>query len=176
MKRKIANIVVIGVGAVRKIPLRRFAYLLWLRCGRVLDLKKQCRQQAEQAPAATLKSESPIKFRGRHGAGNSRKEQIMKTIISILIAALLGAGIGVGLAYGWRLYDDSRYVCNYTTATVGVGGTVYDLALKYLKKQDRYDLDEMIFYIIEENGLGNSRYMLIQPGDVLRIPLYTLKK
>lgn len=100
----------------------------------------------------------------------------MKTIISILIAALLGAGIGVGLAYGWRLYDDSRYVCNYTTATIGVGGTVYDLALKYLKKQDRYDLDEMIFYIIEENGLGNSRYMLIQPGDVLRIPLYTLKK
>lgn len=100
----------------------------------------------------------------------------MKTIISILIAALLGAGIGVGLAYGWRLYDDSRYVCNYTIATVGVGGTVYDLALKYLKKQDRYDLDEMIFYIIEENGLGNSRYMLIQPGDVLRIPLYTLKK
>lgn len=92
----------------------------------------------------------------------------MKTIISILIAALLGAGLGVGLAYGWRLYDDSRYVCNYTTATVGVGGTVYDLALKYLKKQDRYDLDEMIFY--------NSRYMLIQPGDVLRIPLYTLKK
>lgn len=100
----------------------------------------------------------------------------MKTIISILIAALLGAGLGVGLAYGWRLYDDSRYVCNYTTATVSAGGTVYDLALKYLKKQDRYDLDEMIFYIIEENGLGNSRYMLIQPGDVLRIPLYTLKK
>lgn len=52
MKRKIANIVVIGVGAVRKIPLRRFAYLLWLRCGRVLDLKKQCRQQAEQAADA----------------------------------------------------------------------------------------------------------------------------
>ena len=48
--------------------------------------------------------------------------------------------------------------------------------MKYLKKQDRYDLDEMIFYIIEENGLGNSRYMLIQPGNVLRIPLYTLKK
>lgn len=128
------------------------------------------------ALVAILKSRLPIKFRGRHGAGNSRKEQIMKTIISILIAALLGAGIGVGLAYGWRLYDDSRYVCNYTTATVGTGGTVYDLALKYLKKQDRYDLDEMIFYIIEENGLGNSRYMLIQPGDVLRIPLYTLKK
>lgn len=100
----------------------------------------------------------------------------MKTIISILIAALLGAGIGVGLAYGWRLYDDSRYVCNYTTATVGAGSTVYGLALKYLDKQDRYNLDEMIFYIIEENGLGNSRYMLIQPGDVLRIPLYTLKK
>ena len=100
----------------------------------------------------------------------------MKAIISILIAALLGAGLGVGLAYGWRLYDDSRYVCNYTTATVGVGGTVYDLALKHLKKQDRYNLDEMIFYIIEENGLSNSRYLFLQPGDVLRIPLYTLKK
>ena len=103
----------------------------------------------------------------------------MKTIISILIAALLGAGLGVGLAYGWRLYDDSRYVCNYTTATVGAGGTVYDLALKHLKKQDRYDLDEMIFYIIEENGLGNSRYLFLQPGDVLRIPVHparSLKK
>ena len=97
---------------------------------------------------------------------------IMKAILFILISALLGAGLG----YGWRIYDDSRYVCNYTTATVGVGGTVYGLASKYLDKQDRYNLDEMIFYIIEENGLSNSRYMLIQPGDVLRIPLYTFKK
>lgn len=96
----------------------------------------------------------------------------MKALILILVAVLLGAGLG----YGWRLYDDSRYVCNYATATVGVNGTVYNLALKYLDKQDRYNLDEMIFYIIEENGLGNSRYLFLQPGDVLRIPLYTLKK
>lgn len=96
----------------------------------------------------------------------------MKALIIILVAVLAGTGLG----YAWRLYDDSRYVCNYTTATVGVGGTVYGLALKYLDKQDRYNLDEMIFYIIEENGLGNSRYLFLQPGDVLRIPLYTLKK
>ena len=96
----------------------------------------------------------------------------MKALIIILVAVLAGTGLG----YAWRLYDDSCYVCNYTTATVGVGSTVYGLALKYLDKQDRYNLDEMIFYIIEENGLGNSRYLFLQPGDVLRIPLYTLKK
>lgn len=96
----------------------------------------------------------------------------MKTILFILASALIGAGIG----YGWHLYDDSRYVCNYATAIVGKGGTVYDLAVKHLGKQDRYDLDEMIFYIIEENGLSNGHYMFLQPGDVLRIPLYTLKK
>lgn len=60
MKRKIANIVVIGVGAVRKIPLRRFAYLLWLRCGRVLDLKKT----AIEKPCA-----APADFRGYGGIG-----------------------------------------------------------------------------------------------------------
>ena len=60
MKRKIANIVVIGVGAVRKIPLRRFAYLLWLRCGRVLDLKKA----AIEKPCA-----APADFRGYGGIG-----------------------------------------------------------------------------------------------------------
>ena len=50
MKKKIANIEVIGVGAGRKIPLRRFAYLFWLRCGRVLDMEvKRFRRQAEQA-------------------------------------------------------------------------------------------------------------------------------
>lgn len=96
----------------------------------------------------------------------------MKTILLIIVMALIGAGIG----YGWHLYDDSRYVCNYATAVVGNGGTVYDLAVKHLGRQDRYDLDEMIFYIIEENGLGNGRYMFLQPGDVLRIPLYTFKK
>ena len=52
MKKKIANIEVFGVGAGRKIPLRRFAYLFRLHCGRMLDLKKQCRQQAEQSADA----------------------------------------------------------------------------------------------------------------------------
>lgn len=59
MKKKIANIEVIGVGAGRKIPLRRFAYLFWLRCGRMLDLKKHCRQQAEQAEAEKPCAASP---------------------------------------------------------------------------------------------------------------------
>lgn len=52
MKKKIANIEVIGVGAGRKIPLRRFAYLFRLHCGRMLDLKKQCRRQTDQAAGA----------------------------------------------------------------------------------------------------------------------------
>ena len=51
MKRKIANIVVIGVGAVRKIPLRRFAYLLWLRCGRVQEEEKAAIEKPCAAPA-----------------------------------------------------------------------------------------------------------------------------
>lgn len=51
MKRKIANIVVIGVGAVRKIPLRRFAYLLWLRCGRMQEEEKAAIEKPCAAPA-----------------------------------------------------------------------------------------------------------------------------
>lgn len=63
MKRKIANIVVIGFGAVRKIPLRRFAYLLWLRCGRALDLKKHCHLQEEEKAAIEKPCAAPADFR-----------------------------------------------------------------------------------------------------------------
>lgn len=64
MKRKIANIVVIGVGAVRKIPLRRFAYLLWLHCGRALNLKKYCRQQEAEKTAIEKTCAAPADFKG----------------------------------------------------------------------------------------------------------------
>lgn len=97
----------------------------------------------------------------------------MKSIAIILVMALLGAGLG----YSWHLYDENRYECHYATATVGAGrGTVYDIAVKYIDKQERYDLDALIYYIIEENGLTDGRYLTIQPGDVLRVPLWTLKK
>ena len=62
MKRKIANIVVIGVGAVRKIPLRRFAYLLWLRCGRALELKKPCAAPADFRSSGDIGSHPQIRI------------------------------------------------------------------------------------------------------------------
>ena len=83
MKRKIANIVVIGVGAVRKIPLRRFAYLLWLRCGRVLDLKKHCRQQTEQEEEKTAIEKpcaAPAAFRGYGDIGSHPQIRITRKI------------------------------------------------------------------------------------------------
>lgn len=80
MKRKIANIVVIGVGAVRKIPLRRFAYLLWLRCGRVLDLKKHCRMQEEEKAAIEKPCAAPADFRGYGGIGGYSQIKITHKI------------------------------------------------------------------------------------------------
>lgn len=69
MKRKIANIAVIGVGAVRKIPLRRFAYLLWLRCGRVLDLKSTATCRKRKKAAIEKPCAAPADFRGYGGIG-----------------------------------------------------------------------------------------------------------
>lgn len=80
MKRKIANIVVIGVGAVRKIPLRRFAYLLWLRCGRTLDLKKHYHLQEEEKAAVEKPCAAPADFRGYGGIGGHPQIKITHKI------------------------------------------------------------------------------------------------
>lgn len=95
----------------------------------------------------------------------------MKNVIAFILAlAIVGGG-----GWVWHLYDASRYEVEYVNVTVGFKGTVYAIALYYLDKQDRYDLDEFIYYICDENGLHNSRYLFLQPSDVLRVPLWKLK-
>lgn len=95
----------------------------------------------------------------------------MKNVIAFILAlAIVGGG-----CWAWHLYDASRYEVEYKTVTVGFKGTVYAIALHYLNQQDRYDLDEFIYYICDENGLHNSRYLFLQPSDVLRVPLWKLK-
>ena len=80
MKRKIANIAVIGVGAVRKIPLRRFAYLLWLRCGRALDLKNHCHLQEEEKAAVEKPCAAPADFKSSGDIGSHPQIRITHKI------------------------------------------------------------------------------------------------
>lgn len=91
------------------------------------------------------------------------------------IAFILALAVFCGGCWTWQLYDESRYETHYETVTVGFKGTVYAIALYYLDKQDRYNLDEFIYYIRDENGLHNNRHLFLQPNDVLRVPLCRLK-
>lgn len=89
-------------------------------------------------------------------------------------ALVCAIGLAIGTVY--NAYEDSRYDLNYTAASVKVGGSVWSTAEEYINKQDRYGMEEFVYYIIETNRLTDGRYMKLQPGDVLRLPMYTLKK
>lgn len=94
--------------------------------------------------------------------------------IILFFVTMCGIGLTIGTVY--NAYEDSRYELNYTAASVKVGGSVWSTAEEYINKQDRYGLEEFVYYIIETNKLEDGRYLKLQPGDVLRLPLYTLKQ
>lgn len=82
MKKKIAKPEAVGKrgGAVRKIPLRRFAYLLWLRCGRALDLKNHCHLQEEEKAAVEKPCAAPADFKSSGDIGSHPQIRITHKI------------------------------------------------------------------------------------------------
>lgn len=87
----------------------------------------------------------------------------MKYLIPLMIATLLF------LASSFD--NDYQYQKEKRQHVVRAGETVWQIALEYMGRQDRYrDVRELVHDISKENG-GN----VIRPGDVLDITLWIKK-
>ena len=91
-----------------------------------------------------------------------------KGMISVFLAATLLLG---GAIY----YDRHAYNLKEEEVTLGVGGSLWMLAWHYVDKQDRYDVDELAFYIAERNGITRDKVYTLRPDKKLIIPLWTRK-
>ena len=101
----------------------------------------------------------------------------MKYIGEAVAHIVLVGGVMLCMALAAGALDDYIYDYDYHPKMVMVnpGDTVWGIAVKELPNQNRWDLDRMVYEIMQHNDIANSQLANIQPGIMLTIPLYIKK-